>query len=716
MKHILGFCLAFGCALSSFAQGVSVRANNGVATNLTLYGPTTVVGSSVGDITYSDGSQTNAIRSAADILTNWRWHWPDAPSTGVLVGTNVNGVVQGYLKDFADFGGGAQVWTNDNGIVTIPSAFDGLWVTNNTSGFVLADPGDGSGTFSIARNSVILGSLAGGSLFGDGIGSVTHGVAGAGSIKTTDDGSSASGKVNGGGLISGDGAGTLAMGLVDSSGSIHADGDASLAFGWVDSGLIEPSGNGSFAGGSVQSGNLVSSGEGAFVFGIVGGSGTIEATSGGAIALGQVSGGLSSASGAGAFVSGHAGDGTIEATSDGAASIGYADGAGTLSSQAEGAIATGKADSEGTLKASGAGAFVWGSASGSGSIAEATAEASGAFGYVRDASRITASGEGGFVFGYAVNAGVVELGFGAGAFAHGYADGGSMAGAIQATGDGATAFGYATGNIISGGTGSYASGWADDGNFAIESSGGASFAHGFAPLLASGSASLAFGKNASATNEFAVVFNLDPGVGVGSPADSTFTINATNGIYVSITNSALVTDSNGRIRAGDVQVVNNFYSTNLITTNLFSSNAYFTNITVNNAYLTNLYVTNITANKMTVNNLTVVSNFYVGILQFQTNGVADVTVIDLRHQYAFTNHDSNFTISGFSNPDQATNIWWATRVYTNTAGSAAPKTITLPASWLDVGNKGNPVYNTNNGVLSVLAFPGQITNYVWVGR
>ncbi len=104
-----------------------------------------------------------------------------------------------------------------------------------------------------------------------------------------------------------------------------------------------------------------------------------------------------------------------------------------------------------------------------------------------------------------------------------------------------------------------------------------------------------------------------------------------------------------------------------------------------------------------------------GQIKYATNGVADVTLIDLSKPYAHTNHTANFTISGFSNIDSSgTNYEFASRCYTN--NSVGAKTITLPAAWLDVGLKGNPVYNTNIGVLSVWRIPGFATNYLWVGK
>ena len=42
-------------------------------------------------------------------------------------------------------------------------------------------------------------------------------------------------------------------------------------------------------------------------------------------------------------------------------------------------------------------------------------------------------------------------------------------------------------------------------------------------------------------------------------------------------------------------------------------------------------------------------------------------------------------------------------------------TITVPAAWIDLGSVGT-IYNTNQGVLSVVVYPGFGTNFVWRGK
>lgn len=104
-------------------------------------------------------------------------------------------------------------------------------------------------------------------------------------------------------------------------------------------------------------------------------------------------------------------------------------------------------------------------------------------------------------------------------------------------------------------------------------------------------------------------------------------------------------------------------------------------------------------------------------LRFPTNGSTDNALIDIGNKYVSTNHTANFTITGFlaASVDLSnTNVQWATYTWTN--NSVGAKTITLPASWQDLGSKGNPVYNTNIGTLSVIRYPNVFTNYLWVGR
>lgn len=100
-----------------------------------------------------------------------------------------------------------------------------------------------------------------------------------------------------------------------------------------------------------------------------------------------------------------------------------------------------------------------------------------------------------------------------------------------------------------------------------------------------------------------------------------------------------------------------------------------------------------------------------------TNFVANVTLIDLSKQFAYTNHTANFTITGFTPgtfDTSGTNAMVITRMFTN--NSVGAKTITFPSGWIDIGSVGNPVYNTNIGQLGLIVVPNFITNYVWSGK
>jgi hypothetical protein len=162
----------------------------------------------------------------------------------------------------------------------------------------------------------------------------------------------------------------------------------------------------------------------------------------------------------------------------------------------------------------------------------------------------------------------------------------------------------------------------------------------------------------------------------------------------------------------------------LITALLLSISGFSQKIPLKNAFLRNDFdgngqnILNLNSITATIENIVTMNvtnlNLY-GNLVFRTNSVADVTIIDLSVPYAHTNHTANFTIAGFANVDTSyTNYAFATRCYTN--NSSGTKTITFPSTFQDIGNQGNPVYNTNIGVLSVWVIFGFSTNYLWVGK
>jgi len=85
----------------------------------------------------------------------------------------------------------------------------------------------------------------------------------------------------------------------------------------------------------------------------------------------------------------------------------------------------------------------------------------------------------------------------------------------------------------------------------------------------------------------------------------------------------------------------------------------------------------------------------------KTNGIADVTVIDLAKPIAVTNINSDITITGTTG-GSSSNVSVATRIYNNVSGST--KALNLPSAWLVPG--GNTQYITNKAILTVTDYPG----------
>ena len=92
----------------------------------------------------------------------------------------------------------------------------------------------------------------------------------------------------------------------------------------------------------------------------------------------------------------------------------------------------------------------------------------------------------------------------------------------------------------------------------------------------------------------------------------------------------------------------------------------------------------------------------------KTNGIADVTVIDLAKSFAATNISADFAITSLTGVD-GTNVQGATRVYTNTTELA--KAITLPSSWIVKGD--HTKYFDKQATLSVMVYPGFGTNAIF---
>jgi hypothetical protein len=104
-------------------------------------------------------------------------------------------------------------------------------------------------------------------------------------------------------------------------------------------------------------------------------------------------------------------------------------------------------------------------------------------------------------------------------------------------------------------------------------------------------------------------------------------------------------------------------------------------------------------------------------VRYPTNQ-AVATSIDVGGKYSGFATNDNIAIAGCSNVDATgTNVSWGILCITNLAGSGAVKTITIPAEWVDVDFlNSTTIYNTNQGVLSVMVYPGLGTNFIWRGK
>ncbi len=132
----------------------------------------------------------------------------------------------------------------------------------------------------------------------------------------------------------------------------------------------------------------------------------------------------------------------------------------------------------------------------------------------------------------------------------------------------------------------------------------------------------------------------------------------------------------------------------------------------NLAGLTNVPVSiNVTYNgKVTFN-----TNIYVQQLNWSTNAMSTIT-INANKAFEFLSTNNSIAITGFSGVE-GTNAQAFTRIFTNTAGPAAVKSITLPVGTLMLSSPWtNVVYNTNQGILSGVIYPGAGTNCSWTGN
>ncbi len=142
-----------------------------------------------------------------------------------------------------------------------------------------------------------------------------------------------------------------------------------------------------------------------------------------------------------------------------------------------------------------------------------------------------------------------------------------------------------------------------------------------------------------------------------------------------------------------------------------------TNIAAYQAFLaTNNYASTAT-NIASYQSFLSTNNFLGQNLRYPTNQASTATM-DVGNKYTGLATNNNVTLTGCANVDSTgTNISWGILTVTNTAGSGAVKTIAIPAAWVDIDNLGGTtIYNTNQGVLSVMVYPNLGTNFIWRGK
>lgn len=145
-------------------------------------------------------------------------------------------------------------------------------------------------------------------------------------------------------------------------------------------------------------------------------------------------------------------------------------------------------------------------------------------------------------------------------------------------------------------------------------------------------------------------------------------------------------------------------------------------ITVPTTVASNYTITLPSTNGMTGNVLTLVNGVTAwsmpsGQLATYPTNLGSVTTIDFTKRYSFISTNNNIVFTGVSGVSAGGTVMdWAFLTITNT--SAATKTITTPASWIDTltGVAGATTYYlTNQGYLSVMYYPGAGTNFTYRG-
>ncbi len=213
-----------------------------------------------------------------------------------------------------------------------------------------------------------------------------------------------------------------------------------------------------------------------------------------------------------------------------------------------------------------------------------------------------------------------------------------------------------------------------------------------------------------------------------------------SGVFVSVSGST--TTSNGwTIFASDLQTLMQIANGQVViaATNFFVSNdgGNTAHIVIANGLisgnapgLTNINFSGITNWPAALSNLVaLLSNNYVGMFTGQGRAISNINAqslfwptnaagsgaINATNTLQFLSTNNNVVFSGYANLS-TTGGHPVTVIITNTAGPAAVKFIQFPAGTLMLSAPfTNVVYNTNQGVFSLLPYQGGGTNATWTG-
>lgn len=198
---------------------------------------------------------------------------------------------------------------------------------------------------------------------------------------------------------------------------------------------------------------------------------------------------------------------------------------------------------------------------------------------------------------------------------------------------------------------------------------------------------------------------------------------AVSNLWISVTNiaagEAYYATNNYGPTATNIAAYQSYLATNGFQTTVTNIAAYQAYLATNNYAGTVTNIVNVSLSFYTATNLNgnALTNINGQSVNYQTNQGSTVS-IDVGNKYTGLSTNNNMSITGCANVDSTgTNISWGILTVTNSAGSGAVKTITIPAAWVDVDNLGSTtIYNTNQGVLSVMVYPGLGTNFIWRGK